>query len=228
MARSWLLKKRSGKTVADRRRTRARPRKQPAKGSSIPGNSIFLVGFMGAGKSSVGRALGQRLNWIFEDLDDRIEAREGRTVAEIFRDSGESEFRRAEQAALEQVLGELRGGVARIVALGGGAFVQEENAARLMAAGVPTIFLDAPVEELWQRCRTQASGTPAGESGTERPLLRSLEQFRKLYETRHSSYSEATLKIQTGGRAVETIAAEIAEALGLKKIELRTEQGEVE
>jgi len=79
---------------------------------------------MGAGKSSVGRALGQRLNWIFEDLDDRIQAREGRTVAEIFRDSGESEFRRAERAALQDVLRELTGGGFRIVALGGGAFVR--------------------------------------------------------------------------------------------------------
>jgi len=187
---------------------------------------------MGAGKSSVGRALGQRLNWVFEDLDDRIEARERRTVADIFRDSGESEFRRAEQAALEQVLGELSGGVARIVALGGGAFVQNENAARLKASSVPTIFLDAPVEELWQRCCAQARA-----AGAARPLLRSLEQFRNLHQARRRSYSKATLKIQTGGRAVQTIAAEIAETLGLrkapekkgrKKIELRTEQGEVE
>ncbi len=178
---------------------------------------------MGAGKSSVGRALGQRLNWVFEDLDDRIEARVGRTVAEIFRDSGEDEFRRAERAALEQVLGELRGGVARIVALGGGAFVQKENAALLEASSVPTIFLDAPVEDLWQRCCRQAS-----ESGAERPLLRSLEQFRRLCQTRRGSYSKATLKIQTGGRAVDAIAAEIAEKLGLKEIELRTEQGENE
>lgn len=202
--------------------------KSSAQVPSIPNNAVFLVGFMGAGKSSVGRALGQRLNWVFEDLDDRIEAREGRTVAEIFRDSGESEFRRAEQAALEQVLGELRGGVSRIVALGGGAFVQKENAARLKACGVPTIFLDAPVEDLWQRCCAQASVT-----GAERPLLRSLEQFHKLYQTRRRSYSKATLKIQTEGRAVETIAAEIAETLGLKKMllkkmELRTEQGEFE
>ncbi len=63
---------------------------------------------MGAGKSSVGRALGQQLNWLFEDLDDRIQAREGRTVAEIFRDSGEAEFRRAEHAALQHVLQEKR------------------------------------------------------------------------------------------------------------------------
>jgi len=178
---------------------------------------------MGAGKSSVGRALAQQLNWVFEDLDDRIEAREGRTVAEIFRDSGESEFRRVEQAALEHVLGELRGGVSRIVALGGGAFVEKENAARLKACGVPTIFLDAPVEELWQRCCAQAKAR-----GAERPLLRSLEQFRKLHQTRRQSYSKASLKIQTGGRTVEAIAAEIAETLGLKKIVLRTEEGEVE
>ena len=132
---------------------------------------------MGAGKSSVGRTLGQRLNWIFEDLDDRIQARERRTVAEIFRDSGESEFRRVEHAALRQVLQELQAGGSRIVALGGGAFVQKENAALLKASGVPTVFLDAPVEELWQRCCTQAA-----ERGAERPLLRSKEQFRKLYE----------------------------------------------
>ena len=146
---------------------------------------------MGAGKSSVGRALGQRLNWIFEDLDDRIQPREGRTVAEIFRDSGESAFRRAEHAALQQVLEELRGGGARIVALGGGAFVQKENAALLKAAGVPTVFLDAPVEELWQRCCAQAA-----ESGAERPLLSSIEQFRELYETGARSYAKASLKIQ--------------------------------
>ena len=171
----------------------------------------------------MGRALGQRLNWVFEDLDDRIEAREGRTVAKIFRDSGESEFRRAEHAALQQVLRELRAGGARIVALGGGAFVQKENAALLKASSLPTVFLDAPVEELWQRCCTQAS-----ELGTERPLLGSLEQFRKLYEGRRRHYSKASLQIQTGKRAVKTIVSEIAVTLGLNRIAARTEQGEVE
>jgi shikimate kinase len=191
--------------------------------ASSPVNSVFLVGFMGAGKTSVGRALGQRLNWIFEDLDDRIQSREGRTVAEIFQDSGETEFRRAEHAALQHVLQELRGGGARIVALGGGAFVQRENAALLKAFSAPTVFLDAPIEELWRRCCTQAS-----ETGAERPLLRSVEQFRKLYETRRNSYRKAALKVQTGKRTVESISAEIEQKLGLKKIALRTEQGEVE
>ena len=178
---------------------------------------------MGAGKSSVGRVLGQRLNWIFEDLDDRVEASEGRKVAEIFREAGESAFRRAEHAALQQILKELGGGVARIVALGGGAFVQQENAALLKASGVPTVFLDAPAQELWERCCAQSA-----EAGTERPLLQSMDQFRSLYESRRQSYSNASLKVQTGSRPVDAIAAEIAKKLKLKEIALRTEEGEVE
>lgn len=200
-------------------------RRNPPK-DSVTGparNAVFLVGFMGAGKSSVGRALGQRLNWIFEDLDDRIAAHEGRTVAEIFRDSGESEFRRAEHAALQHVLDDSRGGIARIVALGGGAFVQKQNAALLKASGVPTVFLDAPADELWQRCCTQAA-----QAGAERPLLKNEDQFRKLYKTRRAHYRKASLKVQTGNRPVEAIAAEIAKILGLNEIALRTEQGEVE
>jgi shikimate kinase len=218
------LKKSAGQTVHAKRRghSQAKPLTTAATTSSSA-NSVVLVGFMGAGKSSVGRLLGQQLNWSFEDLDDRIAVREGHTVAEIFRDSGEAEFRRAEHAALQHALQELQGGGARIIALGGGAFAQKENADLLQASGVPTVFLDAPVEELWQRCCTQR-----GEAGTERPLLRSLEQFRELYQTRRTSYAKASLKISTGSRPVEAVAAEIAETLGLKKIALRTEQGEVE
>ena len=183
-------------------------------------NTVFLVGFMGAGKTSVGRALGLRLNGIFEDLDDRIERREGRTIAETFRDSGEPAFRLAEHAALRQVLEESHGGVARIIALGGGAFVQQKNVALLRAARLPVVFLDAPVEELWQRCQSQA--------GIERPLRGSREQFRQLYETRRKNYLRASLRIETSGRGVETIAAEIAKTLGLRATATRTEQGEPE
>lgn len=178
---------------------------------------------MGAGKSSVGRALGQQLNWMFEDLDDRIERREGRKVAEIFRDSGEEEFRRAEHNALRQLLDEFRGGGVKVVALGGGAFVQEKNAKLLHESSVPTVFLDAPVEELWRRCSEQAR-----EAGIERPLLRNERQFRELHQARCTSYARASVRIETGGRSVESIAAEIAKKLRLKKIGIRTEQGEVE
>jgi shikimate kinase len=191
--------------------------------SSGPWNAVFLVGFMGSGKSSVGRALGQRLNWDFADLDDHIQRREGCNVAEIFRRSGELQFREAEHNALKHVLADLGGAGGQIIALGGGAFIQQNNAALLAEAKFPTVFLDAPVHELWRRCSQQAA-----ECGAERPLLQSEEQFRQLYDTRREAYSRASVMIETSNRTVEAIAEEIVQMLGLKKIEMRTEEGEVE
>jgi shikimate kinase len=222
------LKKRPGGKKSSRKFDRVRLKEKPASRTGTPrtqtpNRAVFLVGFMGAGKSSVGRALGQRLNWLFEDLDDRIERRERRKIAEIFRDSGEAHFRHAEHESLKQVLEELRGGAARIVALGGGAFVQQENAALLQAAGVPTIFLDAPVAELWRRCREQA-----GASGLDRPLLKSFDEFRGLHQARRKRYLKASAKVSTEGRDVEAIAVDIAQKLGLKRIAVRMQQGEIE
>lgn len=213
------MKTRSGKTVGAkvRRRTQSQLPRRPRL------SALFLVGFMGAGKTSVGQALARHLNWAFEDLDRRIERRERRTVPEIFRDSGEAEFRRAERAALQDVLEELRRGAVKIVALGGGAFVQKDNATLLKQSGVATVFLDAPVEELWRRCCQQA-----GAAGAERPLLGSIDKFRELYEARHASYLRASSKVQTESRSLNEIAAEIVETLGLRRIETCAQQGEVE
>ena len=183
---------------------------KPSKKKHAPHKfrAIFLVGFMGAGKSSVGRALALHLNWAFEDLDHRIEAREGRTVADIFRDSGEPAFRLAERAALQAVLEESRDGGEKIIALGGGAFVQEEIASLLTLAGAPTVFLDASADELWQRCRKQAD-----DLGIERPLLGDSQQFSQLYETRRRAYMKATMRIETGSREIDAITKEIARAV---------------
>ena len=166
---------------------------------------VLLVGFMGAGKTSVGRALSRRLGWWFEDLDDRIEDREGKTIEQIFQESGEAEFRRAETAALRELVGELRRSPG-VVALGGGAFVQVENAAMIVEAAVHTVFLEAPVEELLRRCELETK---------ERPLRQNQEQFRDLYEKRRQSYMRATLRIETGGKDVDAVAAEVACSLGL-------------
>ena len=217
------MKKRSGKTVGGKPRVRVRAKRSGSRPVPSRVNAVFLVGFMGAGKSSVGRALGERLNWIFEDLDDRIERAEGQRVSEIFRDAGEAEFRRAEHAALEGVIQELQRGSVRVIALGGGAFVQKQNVDLLEESRVPTVFLDAPVEELWDRCCTQAS-----QDGTDRPLLKSWEQFRDLYEVRRKIYARARLTVQTGGFTVEEVADQIARKLGLKQVGIRTEEGEVE
>jgi shikimate kinase len=172
----------------------------------VPGvRAVFLVGFMGAGKTSVGRALSRQLGWGFEDLDERIQAREGRTIGQIFRESDEAEFRRVEQAALRDLLSELSSSP-RVVALGGGAFVNPVNAALLGKPSLPTVFLDAPVEELFRRCQ---------EEPLERPLRGDQEHFRQLYETRRPHYMAATLRIETNGKDVQTVAAEVARNLRL-------------
>jgi shikimate kinase len=168
--------------------------------------TVFLVGFMGAGKTSVGRALSHRLGLPFEDLDDRIQQREGKTIEQIFRESGEAEFRQAESAALRELLGEL-GSSFRVVALGGGAFVQPGNAALIEEAKVHSVFLDAPVDELLRRCE---------EEPTKRPLRQDARQFRELYEARRRSYMKAIVRIETTGKDVDTVAAEVACSMGLE------------
>lgn len=165
---------------------------------------------MGAGKTSVGRALAERLGWYFEDLDDRIERRERRKIHEIFRESGEPAFRLAERRALRQLLNEVEGGTGKVLALGGGAFVQKQNAKLIEAAGVPTVFLDADVEELWQRCQTQAA-----QESAERPLLSSFTKFCALHEARQPYYAKALFSEKTSGKTVEKITAELIEKLGL-------------
>jgi shikimate kinase len=176
----------------------------------VPRRAVILVGFMGAGKSSVGRALAQRLGWTFEDLDERVELRTGKTVAEIFRECGEAEFRRVEQEQLEELLQEVRGGSKKVIALGGGAFAQAGCAELIRAEELPSVFLDAKVEELWERCTRQAKG-----QGWQRPLLQSAEGFRELYEKRRPYYLKAGLRHETGGKMVEEIARELADWLNL-------------
>ena len=169
---------------------------------------IFLVGFMGAGKTSVGRALAEKLAWDFEDLDTRIEARERLTVAEIFRKHGESGFREREHVALRTLLEEHDSTSPIVVALGGGAFVQPENMSLLSLAERPSVFLDTPVEDLWERCK--APGEP------ERPLRTVPVQFRALHERRLAHYEQAAIRIETAGKTIQQIAEEIVQILDLQ------------
>jgi shikimate kinase len=168
--------------------------------------TVFLVGFMGAGKTTVGQALGRRLGLPFEDLDDRIQLREGKTIEQIFRESGEAEFRKVETAALRELLAELKSSF-RVVALGGGAFVQTVNASLIEKADAHSVFLDAPVGELLRRCE---------ETPNLRPLRKDPQQFLELYERRRPLYMKAAVRIETNGKDVDVIAAEVACSLGLE------------
>jgi shikimate kinase len=163
--------------------------------------AVFLVGFMASGKSSVGQELARRLNWDFVDMDARIEARERQTIPEIFRERGEPGFRLAETSALRDLLTE---SLKRdsVVALGGGAFVQEQN--RELLRQWPSVFLEAPASELWQRSLTD---------GIERPLREDPEQFARLYSERLPFYRQATVTVVTSGRDLPSLCAEIERIL---------------
>jgi shikimate kinase len=167
--------------------------------------ACFLVGFMGAGKTSVGQRLAHDLGWRFIDLDDRIIATDRRSVQEIFRDEGEAAFREKETVALRDLIAE-PGTQPTVIALGGGAFAQPQNVVLIRATNLPVIFLDAPVEELMNRCRPQSG---------QRPLFQDENQFRQLYEQRRSAYMKADLCVDTCGRNVSEVASEVASLLGL-------------
>lgn len=169
--------------------------------------AVFLVGFMGAGKTSVGQALAHRLGWRFVDLDRQIEARERRTIAQIFQNDGEEVFRQLETRALQALLKALGDGDPTVVALGGGAFAQPTNVALLQNAGVHIIFLDAPAEELWQRCTNSRSGI-------ERPLLREKVEFTRLCEERRPYYQKAGFHLQTAGKTPGDVVRELEFILG--------------
>ena len=142
-------------------------------------------------RAASARALSRRLGWPFEDLDDRIQARERRSIEQIFRQFGEAWFRQVGARSFAFADGRSLGASAKVVALGGGAFAQANNAALLEEAGFPTIFLDAPVEELFRRCQEQQ---------LDRPLRRRPGRVPPLYEARRPCYLKAALRIETGGQ----------------------------
>ena len=163
--------------------------------------AIYLVGFMGSGKTTVGMKLAQRLAWKFVDLDVLIEDEEGRTIADIFARAGEAAFRKKEQAMLARVLEEAGRGAGRVVALGGGTFAQPQNFELLQTARAITVWLECPVEELLLRCALL----------TNRPLFRDEASFRQLYEQRLPFYRQASFTVLTGnsdpGEVVNRILA---------------------
>ena len=161
-------------------------------------DKLYLVGFMGAGKTSVARALGRRVGWRVEDIDHRIEARERRRVAEIFAREGEAYFRSLERAELEQILPERH----VIVATGGGTFVDPENRAVMLADGA-VAWLDAPLDRVIER--VPADG--------RRPLAADRVQMEQLYAHRQAAYSQAHVRIDAS-RPVPEIVERLLEWIG--------------
>jgi shikimate kinase len=137
---------------------------------------FFLVGFMGTGKTTLGRRVAERMGLPFVDLDERIERSSGMTVSQIFALEGEEGFRRRESQALVELTSGLEPAV---VATGGGAFTLGSNRRLMKSAGV-VVWLDVPLGELLSRVE-----------GGARPLWRTPDDVQTLLERRRTDYEEA-------------------------------------
>ena len=161
-------------------------------------DKIYLVGFMACGKSSVARALAARLGWQAQDIDDLIEARERRSIAEIFAREGEPYFRSVEREMLRLIL-PLRHAV---VATGGGTFADPDNRAAIVRDGL-AVWIDVPLPELVTRLPTDG----------RRPLAADRAQLERLYASRVEGYRGANVRIDAAGRPITEVVDRIVEAL---------------
>jgi len=164
----------------------------------VTADKIYLVGFMAAGKTTVARALADRLGWRAEDIDELVEARERRTVAEIFAKSGEPYFRSLERDILKLLLPMRH----VVVATGGGTFMDPDNRAAINMDGV-SVWLDVPLEELI--ARLPADG--------RRPLAADRSQMERLFAVRQVAYAAAQLRIDARGEHPEAVAERIIAAV---------------
>ena len=161
-------------------------------------DKLYLVGFMGAGKTSVARALGRRIGWRVEDIDERIESRERRTVASIFAQDGEIYFRAAERNILHELLPERN----VIVATGGGTFVEPDNRIAMLADGA-VAWLDVPLTRILDRV------PPDG----RRPLAGDREQMEQLFARRQVAYGQAHVRIDAS-RPIDEVVERLLEWIG--------------
>jgi shikimate kinase len=163
----------------------------------MPERHIILTGFMGSGKSSVGRVLADKMSCQLVDLDSEIVSTSGRSINDIFAQDGEQSFRSMETDSLKRVLQAGRS----VIATGGGAVIADENRALMRSCGI-VVNLAASLPYVLKRLQ----------GATDRPLFDSNDaenRMKSLMEERKQFYADADIRIDTDGKSVEDVAAEI-------------------
>jgi shikimate kinase len=164
----------------------------------VKADKLYLVGFMGAGKTTVARSLARRMGWRFDDIDERIETRERRAVSTIFAQNGENYFRQLERQMLYELLPERN----IVVATGGGTFVDPENRAAMLTDGA-VVWLDLPLTRVIVRVPVDG----------RRPLAADRVQMERLFTERQLAYSQAHVRIDAS-RPVDEIVERLLEWIG--------------
>jgi shikimate kinase len=165
-------------------------------------NNIYIIGFMGAGKSTVGKILAQKLNYDFVDLDSDIEREQGTRISEIFEKQGEKYFRDAETEILRKISEHSN----QIISTGGGIVIKDENWEIMKNSGT-TVYLKASIETLFGRVKHK----------TTRPLLNvenPFEKARELFSSRESLYEKSDIVLDREGLEPEYVAEAIIRELG--------------
>ena len=159
--------------------------------------NIALIGFMGAGKTSVGRLVAEQLHFDYLDTDEMIQSRTGRTITEVFKTDGEAAFRALEK----QVVGELAGRTRTVIATGGGLPANEQNLAALKTHAL-VVCLWASPDKIWERVKGQS----------HRPLLHDANpraKIRELLAAREPFYRQADVLLNTDMRNVREVAQQV-------------------
>ncbi len=164
----------------------------------VNGTRFFIIGFMGVGKSTVGRGVAKRLGVPFYDLDQEIEQDAGKKIHEIFDAVGEGSFRRIETERLREIVKRGPG----VIATGGGTFTRPENREIIGSSGV-SVWLDAPTDLVIER----------GAKGRHRPLWRSTEQVKALLDERLPDYRKADIRFDMNALPLTRVTARLANLL---------------
>jgi Shikimate kinase len=168
------------------------------------GKNIFLIGFMGTGKSTIAKKLADELLYEYVEMDQIISEREGKMITQIFEEQGEVYFRELETSLLD----EIQQGTGKIVSCGGGVILHEKNQRIMKEKGV-VILLSASAETIFERVKNSGS----------RPLLNTnmnLDYIKQLYKKRYPLYLQASqIVIDTEGKNVDDLCDEIKEKVGV-------------
>ncbi len=171
--------------------------------------NLALIGFMGAGKTSVGRLAAEQLHFDYLDTDEMIQSRTGRSITDIFKTDGEPAFRALER----QIVGELTAHTRAVISTGGGLPVNPDNLASLKTHAL-VVCLWASPEKIWERVKNQ----------THRPLLHDPDpqkKIRDLLAAREPFYKQADVLVNTDIRAVREVAQQVVHQFRLEASDRR-------